>query len=92
MTHCEGRIAGPSRNLLNGFCLVDNCFLHGRCSPRVLDTHDTIQIGWWSLMYWSLQFAIPIRPEDMQMISEQQGGFIESGDIDIRRFLNGFCK
>ena len=89
MSHCQGRIAGPSRNLLSGFCLQHDCILRGPCSPRLLDAHETIGIGFWCLAYWSLQYAIPLYPEDLPIISENQGGFIESGNIDIRRLVNG---
>ena len=92
MTHCLGRISNPQRNLLMGHCLQGDCFKRGKCSPRLLDAHDTLSIGFWSLFYWSLQYCLPIKDEKLSVVSIQQGGMISSGDIDIRKLLNGLCK
>lgn len=92
MTHCLGRISNHQRNLLMGMCLQGDCFVRGKCSPRLLDAHDTLSIGFWSIFYWSLQYCLPIKDEKLNVISVQQGGMISSGDIDIRKMLNGLCK
>ena len=92
MTHCPGRFAGAQRNLLQGACLTADCFIRGKCSPRIIDAHDTVQLGFWSLLYWSLQYCIPIRPEEVADVASYQGGMIISGNIDISRLVDGMCK
>ena len=92
MSHCPGRFAGAQRNLLQGMCLVGDCFLRGKCSPRMLDCHDTLQIGFWSMLYWSVQYCLPLHPEELADIASFQGGMIISGNIDMSRLATGMCK
>ena len=72
--------------------MKEDCFLRGKCSPRIIDAHDTVGIGFWSIVYWSMQYALPIRAEDFATICKNQGGMIQSGDINIPQLINGFRK
>ena len=58
----------------------------------MLDCHDTLQIGFWSMLYWSVQYCLPLHPEELADIASFQGGMIISGNIDMSRLATGMCK